>query len=177
MVPCDVELGQGAVQTDIGSLPCVIYPSPLLPLCSCSQRAHWVPVPLQHSCSLVILPQPRYSLGSGSLSHGRGSGANFWLCPDSVVSPLILVSASTSDPTYLSTPTSPLATVLRETRGSQPLLLEVCPSRFHSMPGWRWEKLFRPLIPRGAAGDMGSGNPMRVRSLVRGCHSGGSVFI
>lgn len=107
---------------------------------------------------LWFLPQPRCSLGSGSLSHGRGSGDNFCLCPDSVVSLLIpshplliLVSASTGDPTYLSTPTLPLATVLRETRGSQPLLLDVCPSHFHSMPGWRWEKLFRSLIPRGAA--------------------------
>lgn len=84
------------------------------------------------------------------------------LCSSQATLLLILVSACTSDPTYLSTPTTSLATVLRETRGSQPLLLEVCPSHFHSMPGWRWEKLFRPLIPRGAAGGMGSGNPKRV---------------
>lgn len=74
-------------------------------------------------------------------------------------------------------PPPPLATVLRGTRGSQPLLLEVRPSRFHSVPGWRWEKLFKPLLPGGAAGGMGSGNPKRVESLVRGCQSDGSVFI
>lgn len=153
-------------------------PPPLLPLCRCRPWAHWAPVHLPHSCSLIILPKPRCcSLENGSLSHGRGCGANFWLCPDSVVSLLILVSASTSDPTYLPTPTPPLAAVLRETRGSQPLLLEVRPSRFHSVPDWRWEKLFKPLLPGGAAGDMGSGNPKRVESLVRGCQSDGSVFI
>lgn len=45
-----------------------------------------------------------------------------------------------------------------------------CSSHLHRVPGWMWEKLFRPFIPRGAARGMGSGKPRRAESRVRGCH-------
>lgn len=81
-VPCRL----ASASFRVPSIPHLCNPSALVVsgvtglLFTCRTHVLWLSYPSLGAPSVVC----------GSLSHGRGNGANFWLCPDSVMSLLIL---------------------------------------------------------------------------------------